>query len=337
MNAIVNSNVATGTAASATFAVETSAHHGGTPWGDLGAEVSNDLTPLEMMEAAGVNWTVAKAQLNAIVNGQSIIVPEKRALVRSSDQKILDIVGKEWNPCQNEEAFEFFDDFVRSGDMEMHTAGSLKGGNIVWCLARVKESFKCFGNDEVESYLLFTNPHKFGQAIDVRFTPIRVVCQNTMTLALKGKGDAVKLNHKKAFDPSIVKTTLGIAKEKLAQYEEMARFLGKNRYTRKQVEQYADVLFPTFSKKEVAEGEKPDHSRPAARVLELLDEQPGHEFAAGSWWNAFNAVTYYADHERGNDADTRLQSSWYGQSKNLKLKALQTALEFAEGKAAVAA
>lgn len=327
-------NIATGSAAGAIFQIETSAHNGGTPWGALGAEVSNDLTPQEMLAAAGVDWTVEKMKLTA---GGSIVVPEKRALVRSSDNKVLDIVGKEWNPCQNEEAFEFFDDFVRSGDMEMHTAGSLKGGNIVWCLAKVKESFKCFGNDEVESFLLFTNPHKFGQAIDVRFTPIRVVCQNSLTLALKGKEDAVKLNHKKAFDPSMVKTTLGIASEKLKQYEEMARFLGKNRYTRKQVEDFARELFPSYSKKEVAKGEVIPFSRPAARVLELLDEQPGHEHAAGSWWNAFNAVTYFTNHERGSDVDSRLQSSWYGQSKNLNLRALETAINYAEGKEPVAA
>ena len=329
------SNIATGTAASATFALETSAHVGTTPWGDLGASVSNDLSPVEMMEAAGVNWGVEKHPLtiNPTGGGQDsdfIIVPDKQALVRDSDLKILDIVGKDWNPCQNEEAFEFFDDFVRSGDMEMHTAGSLKGGSIVWALAKVKESFKCFGNDEVESYMLLTNPHKFGQAIDVRFTPIRVVCQNTITLALKGKNDAVKLNHKRAFDPMLVKNMLGIASQKLKQYEEMARFLGKNKYTHDGLTRFADELFPSYSKKELKKGEEKELSRPAKRVLELVGEQPGAHFAQGSWWQAYNAVTYFADHERGADNDTRLQSAWYGQSKNLKLNALEKALEFAE-------
>ncbi len=299
------------------------AYAGDTPWHGLGVKVPADLSPDQMLSKAGLNWTVGK---ESIITSGGHSIPDKKALVRSSDNKVLDIVGKDWNPVQNEEAFGFFNDFVMSGDMEMHTAGSLKGGQIVWGLAKVKESFKVFGNDEVESYLLFTNPHRFGQSVDVRFTPIRVVCNNTLTLSLQQKSqNAVKLNHKKAFDADAVKDMLGVASFKLQQYKEMAEFLGSKQFNDKTFSEYLTSLFPSYSK---AEGDTV--SKPAQRILELVDTQPGAQYASGSWWSAFNAVTYFTDHERGRDADARLQSAWYGQSKNLKLKALETAIEYAE-------
>ncbi len=305
--------------------VETMAYAGELPWHGLGHEVPADLSPQQMMEAAELDWSVEKQTLVTLEGAE---VPEKKALVRSSDNKVLDIVGKNWNPVQNIEAFEFFDDFVRSGDMQMHTAGSLKGGQIVWGLAKVNDSFELFGGDKVDSYLLFTNPHRFGQSIDVRFTPIRVVCNNTLTLSLSQEANnVVKLNHKKQFDAEEVKRMLGVAEFKMNQYKEMAQFLGTKEFKLDNVREYFNDLFPTYSKKE---SDELVISRPGQRLEELLNSQPGANYAQGSWWSAFNAVTYYTDHERGNDADSRLQSAWYGQSKNLKIKALEKALEYAE-------
>ena len=305
--------------------IETMAYAGEVPWHGLGQQVPADLSPQQMMESAGLDWTVEKQTLVTLEGAE---VPEKKALVRSSDNKVLDIVGKNWNPVQNIEAFEFFDDFVRSGDMQMHTAGSLKGGQIVWGLAKVNDSFELFGGDKVDSYLLFSNPHRFGQSIDVRFTPIRVVCNNTLTLSLNQESqNAVKLNHKKQFDADEVKRMLGVAEFKLNQYKEMAQFLGTKQFKLDNVREYFNDLFPTYSKKE---SDELVISRPGQRLEELLNSQPGANYAQGSWWSAFNAVTYYTDHERGNDSDARLQSAWYGQSKNLKIKALEKALEYAE-------
>ena len=306
------------------------AYAGETPWHGLGVEVGDDLMPNQMMEAAGLDWTVEKQTL---VTSEGHPIPEKKGLVRSSDNKVLDIVGNDWNPVQNIEAFSFFDDFVKEGGMQMHTAGSLKGGQIVFALAKVDDSFELFGGDKIDSYLLFTNPHRFGQSIDVRFTPIRVVCNNTLSLSLNQTSEnAVKLNHKKAFDADAVKQMMGIASFKLNSYKEMAEFLGSKRYAKDDVVQYFDEIFPTYSNKE-REGsivQAHELSNPAKRCMELLETQPGSNFARNSYWQAFNAVTYFTDHERGNNADSRIQSAWYGQSKGLKLNALEKAIEFAE-------
>lgn len=306
------------------------AYAGDKPWHGLGTEVPSDVTPEQMLKIAGLDWGVEKVQAYADIAGVKTML-NSTALVRSTDNKVLDLVSNDWNPVQNQEAFEFFNDFVLAGDMEMHTAGSLKGGQIVFGLAKVKESFDLFGGDQVDSYLLFTNPHKFGQSIDVRFTPIRVVCNNTLTLALnQSSSSVVKVNHRREFDGDNVKTMLGIASDKLAKYKEMAQFLGSKKFTDESLKEYFNRVFPVIAYNKEKGPQRKDLSKSATRALEILSLQPGANFAEGSWWQAFNTVTYMTDHVIGRDADTRLTSAWFGPNKNLKLKALETAVEFAE-------
>lgn len=303
------------------------AYAGDVPWHGLGVKVSNDLTPLQMLEAAGLNWTVDPVELFAEVGGEKLATGH-RALVRSSDNAVLDVITDDWLPNQNEEAFNFFNDFVAAGDMEMHTAGSLKDGKIVWALAKVKESFELFdGRDRVDAFLHFTNPHSYGQSIDVRFTPIRVVCNNTLTLSLQtASKNKVKVSHRREFNAEEVKEALGVAKHKLAQYKEMAQFLSQKRAKDEDVVDYFKRVFPVLTQKETA---RKDMSKSAEKALEILDIQPGAEFGRGSWWQAFNAVTYMTDHVIGRSTDSRLTSAWYGANKNLKTKALDTAVEMA--------
>jgi phage/plasmid-like protein (TIGR03299 family) len=310
--------------------IETMAYAGETPWHGLGVQVPSDLSPAQMLEKAGLDWTVQKVPAFANIDGAQTNVGWS-ALVRSSDSEMLSVVSNDWNPVQNHEAFEFFHEYCAAGDMEMHTAGSLRDGQIVWVLAKIKESFELFKGDTVESYLLFTNPHKFGQSIDVRFTPIRVVCNNTLTLSLSQNADRmVKKSHRTEFDAALVKEQLGIATDKLAKYKEMAAFLGSKRYTGESLKDYFNKIFPVLAYNKEKGPQRKDLSKSATRALEIIGTQPGAQYAEGSWWQAFNAVTYLTDHEIGKTADSRLQSAWFGANKNLKLKALETAVEFAE-------
>ena len=307
--------------------VETMAYAGELPWHGLGVKVIDDLTPEQMMQKAGVDWSVEKQDL--ITSGGST-VSNKQALVRSSDGSVLDVVGKGWNPVQNADAFNFFEEYVRAGDMQMHTAGSLNDGKMVWALAKTNESFELFNGDVTENYFLFSNPHEFGKAIDIRMTPIRVVCNNTLTLSLSTSSDAMlKVNHRKEFDVAEVKETLGIAKEKMEQYKSMAEFLGSKRYTSENIVEYFNEVFGSVAKEKV-DGVTPFTSNNAKNAMEYLDTQPGANFAQGSFWNAFNTVTYMTDHVQGRSNDGRMTSSWYGRNRRVKLKALDKALEYAE-------
>jgi len=312
--------------------VETMAYAGELPWHGLGVPVSNDLTPAQMMQKAGVDWTVQECESFVDFNGERISTGQK-ALVRSTDGRVLTNVGKDWNPVQNEQAFEFFSEYVFAGDMEMHTAGSLRDGQMVWALAKVKESFDLFGGDEVESYLLFSNPHQYGKSIDVRFTPIRVVCNNTLSLSLSMQAERqVKVGHRVEFNPGEVKEALGIASEKLATYREMAEYLGSKRFSMDKLIEYYNTVYPRTSDKRVQDKKLSVDtlSRNAKACFDVLETQPGAEFAEGSWWQAYNSVTFITDHVQGRNADNRLYSSWFGSNQSRKKNALETAIEFAE-------
>jgi phage/plasmid-like protein (TIGR03299 family) len=305
------------------------AYAGSKPWHGLGVEVSNDLTPAQIMMKAGLNWSVEKENL---VTASGKAVGGKQALVRSSDGSILDIVGDDWNPVQNTEAFEFFSEYVIAGDMEMNTAGSLKGGRNVWALAKVKESFDILGGDQVDSYLLFSNPHQYGKAIDVRFTPIRVVCNNTLTMSLNSKSkNQVKLNHRSVFDAEAVKQTLGIAHDKFAKYKDMALFLSSKRFSVDSLIQYYNDVFPhTYNKDKSASVTKADDlTKTAKEAMAVLSTQPGAQYGEGSWWQALNSVTYLTDHKMGRTADTRLESAWFGINQARKIRAVEKAVEYA--------
>ena len=304
--------------------VETMAYAGEVPWHGLGTKVPADLTPEQMLQAAGLDWEVNKVDL---IYGDGLIVPGKKGLVRSSDGAYLDTIGDDWNPLQNSEAFEFFNDFVMAGDMEMNTAGSLEDGRRTWALAKIKDAvFETVKDDLTECFLLFSNPHKYGMSITVMMTPIRVVCNNTITMALNGASEhMVKINHRNEFDADAVKETLGVAKDKLDTYKEAAQFLSTKNYTKDSIVEYYNEVFPFTANKR-----DNDVSRNTKLAMEVLDTQPGAEYGRGTFWQAFNTVTYLTDHELGRSNDTRLTSAWFGANRKKKIVALEKAIEFAE-------
>lgn len=296
----------------------------GIPWHGLGVPVSDDMTPIEMMKAANLDWTVSKQKSFIELNGEKIETGQE-ALVRDTDGKILTNVSGNWKPCQNLEAFEFFNEFVSNGDMVMDTAGSLKDGQMVFAAADVKDGFTLFGGDEVKGYLLFSNPHVYGKSIDVKFIMTRVVCNNTLSMALTERGQpAVRMSHRSEFNADTVKQLLGISHNRVEQFKEAAEFLGSKRYNDEAFQRFLGQVFGTSNQKDK------ELSRTAERALEIVDTQPGANFAPGTWWNAYNAVTYMTDHEMGRTADTRAAAAWFGHNAKRKLDALNVAVEMAE-------
>ena len=313
--------------------VETMAYAGAVPWHGLGVPVSNDLTPAQMQQKAGLDWRVREYESFIELDFGKKVPTGLKSLVRESDGRVLTNVGENWKPVQNDEAFEFFSEYVLAGDMEMHTAGSLKAGQMVWALAKVKDSFEILGGDRVDSYLLFSNPHQYGKSIDIRFTPIRVVCNNTLTFSLESKSErSVKVGHRVEFDADSVKEQLGIATQKMEQYGEVAKFLAGKRFTQDSYIEYLNSIFPRTADKRVqGKGLSVETlSRNAKLAHDVLETQPGAEYGEGSWWQAFNSVTFITDHVQGRNADNRLYSSWFGGNQIRKSSALSKAIEYAE-------
>ena len=317
--------------------VETMAYAGEVPWHGLGVPVSNDMSAYEMMEAAQLNWSVKKQPMyfmpnednsNWVNNSTGVLVEDKMLLIREKDNMQLDVVGKNWHPVQNQEAFDFFYDWVEEGKMEMHTAGSLSNGKIVWILAKVNETFEVLKNDIVESYMLFTNPHSFGTSVNVRFTPIRVVCNNTLQLALGDNNNGIRLDHTKKFDPHLVRDTLGLATDSMRVYQHQATYLASKHATGEQRDNYFKEMFPMTDYEKDVKGYV--RSKKAADANRLHNNgTPGSEFSKDSWWDTFNTLTFMYDHKLGKSNASRIRSSWYGEASKTKQVALAKALEYA--------
>jgi phage/plasmid-like protein (TIGR03299 family) len=310
--------------------METMAYKRQVPWHSLGINAPSDADLDTMLELSGTNWEVAKFP-SWVTVGNEFVETGQHALVRLSDKKVLTNVGADWNYTQNREAFEFFRKFCENGTAEIETAGSLKDGQYVWVLAKLKKGFKVCGKDEIQSYLLFTNPHVFGAAIDIRFTNIRVVCWNTMRFALKADSDAiVRVTHRARFNAEKVQQTLGIAEDRMNEYKEFAEFVSSKKFTKEAVQEYFSKVFNGGDAKKEKDKRWATRETNADRAFKVLDAQPGANLGEGTWWQAFNAITFQLDHLYGEDRDNRLVNSWYGNGNNQKRLAAKLAVDFAK-------
>ena len=150
-----------------------------TPWHGLGRIIMDAPASREALELAGLDWQVESRN---IYSGTGAMIPGYRANVRSTDDAVLGVVSDRYRIVQNEEAFQFTDDLLGEG-VTYETAGSLQGGKKVWMLARLPRKYLIAG-DQVVPYLVIFNSHDGSSGVKVAMTPIRVVCQNTLNLAL---------------------------------------------------------------------------------------------------------------------------------------------------------
>lgn len=311
--------------------VETMAYSGEKPWHGLGVNVTPDISTDEMLIAAGLNWTADLVPLFYRLGDREASVRQK-ALVRSSDSALLDVVGEDWKPVQNADALGFFSDFVQQGDMRMETAGSLKSGRHVFALAKITEKFQAVKGDEIGGYLLFSNPHQYGKAPCIMLTMVRVVCNNTLTLALR-EGGTVKYSwsHLKTFDTdhaAMAREALGIAKEQMTRAKEQMTLLAKAKITEEDTEVYFKRVFDPKG----AQSSRDKIARNVPLAMKALEEQPGAKYGAGTYWQAFNAVTFLTDHVLGKSQDTRVNSALFGGYAALKRRALDIAIQSAKTK-----
>lgn len=319
--------------------VETMAYAGEVPWHGLGTKVEDNLTPDEMLAAAGLDWTVSRREMFTTQtpgHGQTegtLLTSEYGVLVRDSDNRVLGPCGRSYIPAQNHEVFGFFDKFVKAGDMTMGTAGSLNNGKMVWGLANIRQGFTLPDGDEVQGHLLISHPHEWGKSLTIMFTPIRVVCNNTLTMALGQAGDRFRMAHIKAFDGDVkaaAEQALGLATAQLEEFEAACQVLAKAKYSEASLNRFITQLFQPQLIVDNSDIDRTQWARTAEQVHQCIHTQPGAGMSEGSWWSALNAVTYFVDHKAGRDRNASLQSAWFGPRAATKRQALNLALEYAE-------
>lgn len=318
--------------------IEQIAFVGETPWHGLGIRVPDNLTPAQILTTAGLDWTVSKRPMFYTGTNVGSPISDRFALVRDSDEQFLDIVGKTYRPTQNKDAFEFFDKFVNETKLKMHTAGSLCGGKFVWALAQTEQSFQIGPDkDKVDSYILLVSPHQFGRALIAQQTTVRVVCNNTLNLALNEKGMAsYRMTHTKDFDANAKLTAakvLGLVTDSFSSFKDQVQELAATKIKRADViDFYSDVL----ELKQATVVAANDDGLPKSRLLrQFMDAyeggSPGANLAGtkGTLWGVINGITYVMDHVSKRQSERALRDNWFSWRGALKRKALDKALKIA--------
>lgn len=293
-------------------------------WHRLGKVLKNPPTVQQAIIESGLEWSVLKEPIYRLVEGQPEEIKTHKSLVRDLDQLVLGVVSNRYTPLQNHQAFGFFDFLLHEGSVTLEAAGSLKRGRKVWVLARINESgLNVQDGDEVRPYLLLHNSHDGSGAVWIQFTPIRVVCQNTLSWAASKRYQdeaakkAIRIRHTASVQEqlAITKQTLEFTKQQFSQTIVEYRAMATKPMTSNLLRDYVAQVLETDS---------PTQTAAWKSIVQNFSNGRGNQGL--SLWDGYNGVTEWIDHQRGRSVATRLESAWFGSGANLREKAHLEAL-----------
>lgn len=319
----------------------------GLPWHGLGTPVGSALTAAEALHESGQDWTVSREGLQT-VSGIPIVDGRRcKAIVRDDTRTVLGITGARYRPIQNVDAFNFLDSLAADRVIRYHTAGVLGAGERTWILAQLAGEIRVTKDDVVKKFLLFSNSHDGTAAGRAFWTPIRVVCQNTLNQAVRGaKGEGVVIRHTGSLDSKIkeAQRILGLAVKAYDDLDGQVKQSAKVKMTDAMRATYFASLFGPKGKGNDEDGSAEDVSTRTQKVLNRLEELAetgrGNDRPAvrGTLWTTYNAVTELIDHERstriqvrsdgtpsGSVAAKRFESAQFGQGARIKEEAWELA------------
>lgn len=336
--------------------LEQMAYVGDTPWHGLG----NQLTPNQPIEVwaqqAGMDWRIESSDVSYMAQnerGQSIILPyeEQRVLYRSDTHAPLSVVSQRYQEVQPKEILEFYRDLTEQSGFELETAGVLKGGKKFWALARTGQSTALKGKDVSNGYILLATACDGTLATTAQFTSIRVVCNNTLAIALRGQSSSagmVKVPHSTKFDAEKVKQQLGISVRAWDEHMYEMKQLSQRKVIQGEAATFFDAVFNNttmsvqdqeeniiqfyrnVASQNQASNKTEPNGRAMSKVMDMFNGQGrGAELssAKGTAYGLLCAVTEFADHERrAMSTDHRLDSAWFGAGAGLKQRGLEQAL-----------
>ena len=299
------------------------------PWHGLGTKLDKPATAQEAITAAKLDWPVVKLPLFA--GSKHIPVPDRFAVVRKTGNlvartdPVLGVVSNEYAPLQNREAFAFFDPIVDQDAAIYHTAGALGQGERVWILAKLPGHIRVVGDDITEKYLLLSNSHDGKSSVQIKFTPVRVVCQNTLTLALNDGPVCRVIHHADIHDKlKQAHEMLGIITERFDEMEQSFQAMSRVQMNPNRLTEYLVQVYP--------DSKEPDRQELVQRDRNwseyFFDQGRGNQLqgVAGSLWAAFNGVTEWQDHRQTRqNSIQRLNSAWFGEASRTKARAFTIA------------
>ena len=314
--------------------VQSMAYTGDTPWHGLGNQLAAN-QPLEVWaQQAGMNWRIEETEVRFVSGsagsnlGSIHAFPEQKVLYRSDTKAPLSVVSARYAVVQPIELIEFYRDLVEAGGYHLETAGVLKDGKKLWALARTGQSVSLKGKDTVNGYLLLSTSCDGSLATTAQFTSIRVVCNNTLQIALGDSAGAVKVPHRSQFDAQAVKRQLGIAISSWDGFIARMKALSECKVN----DTAAEAFLRRVLTYPVGSGQ-PVHATNDSAIKAVQSLYAGKGMgatlasASGTAFGLLNAVTEYCDHHRrARSEDHRRDAAWFGTGATLKQKAWDEAL-----------
>ena len=324
--------------------VQTMAYAGQTPWHELGNALPAKQSIDVWAQAAGMDWRIQETPVRYLAtdadSGLSGLYaepkefPEQKVLYRSDTQAPLSVVGSRYQVVQPREVLEFYRDLTEVAGYELETAGVLKAGRKFWALARTGKSVALKGNDVVNGYLLLATSCDGSLATVAMPTTVRVVCNNTLTIALRDGVGAVKVPHSTSFDAQAVKRQLGVAVGQWDSFMYRMKTLAERKVkTHEAMNYFLKVICQTDQQGEGGGSGVPGLANERAlKKVQTLFEGHGRgaelQAAKDTAWGLLSAVTEFIDHEKqARSQDNRLDSAWFGQGAAIKQRALDHALQ----------
>ncbi|WP_233827763.1 DUF932 domain-containing protein [Paraburkholderia sp. ZP32-5] len=315
--------------------VSSMAYRGETPWHGLGNQLSAK-QPIEIWaRQAGMDWTIESADVRFVATppgsgfGSIHAFPEQRVLYRSDTKAPLSVVSSRYRVVQPREILEFYRDLTEVGGFELETAGVLKDGKKLFALARTGQSVSLRGRDEVNGYLLLATACDGTLATTAQFTSVRVVCNNTLQIALGDSAGCVKVPHRSRFDAQAVKRQLGIAISSWDGFMVRMKALADRKVNDAAAEAFFRrvLTYPASSSVSM-----PATNDSAIRAVQALYAGLGMgadlSSACGSLWGALNAITEFIDHRRrARSEDHRRDAAWFGAGAAIKQRAWDEAMK----------
>jgi len=305
--------------------VEEMAYVGRRPWHRLGNQLERH-QPIEVWrQKAGMDWKIEESEVHYMswpTDTQGLIhsFSDQKVLYRSDTQAPLAVVSKRFQVVQPGEILEFYRDLTALHGFELETAGVLRGGRKFWALARTGQSTVLPGKDRVDGYLLLASACDGTLATTAQFTSVRVVCNNTLQIALnKGEG-VVKVPHRSTFNPEWVKGKLGLSVAAWGGFVDRMKVLCECPVD-------PDTVDGLLRRVLTYGGANPNLvNEQAVAGTRALYEGAGHgallASSRGTAWGLLNSLTEYVDHHRrARSEDHRRDAAWFGQGAAIKQRA----------------
>lgn len=273
-------------------------------WHGLGTVIEGLATAQEALELSGLDWTVSLKPVQFLdEDGTAHSIPDRLSVNRSTDNRSLGIVSKGYRPFQNAEVFEFMDNIIDSGEANFTTAGSLNGGKRVFMTAKIGDTFEV-AEDQHDSYLFVYSSHDGTKSLTAAVTTVRVVCQNTATLALRQAKNKWTLRHKATLEGKKVEAmeTLGLTYKYQSAFDE-------------EVKRLLDIEVSKDRFIEVVSGVLPKQPRQHKKNLDDLvsvwENEPTvkDSVGAGTGWGVVNAMSFWTNWQRESRSQEALFKS----------------------------